>query len=124
MDLTISGSAVLAEPADLWRHVQWRVTSLVAEQCLSKSSKITSSWRMKASEGAVSCSSLKSCVRLQGAFAQRTVAFLPDGRWFVKIQQRLTGSVSFQRNWTEYETGFGDSTDFWIGERQFCTRTS
>uniref|UniRef100_A0A1I8FMC6 Fibrinogen C-terminal domain-containing protein n=1 Tax=Macrostomum lignano TaxID=282301 RepID=A0A1I8FMC6_9PLAT len=48
---------------------------------------------------------------------QRTAVFqmLPDGRWFVKIQQRLTGRVSFQRNWTEYETGFGDGTDFWIG---------
>uniref|UniRef100_A0A1I8GJI4 Fibrinogen C-terminal domain-containing protein n=1 Tax=Macrostomum lignano TaxID=282301 RepID=A0A1I8GJI4_9PLAT len=110
-------SAVLAEPADLWRHLQWRVTSLVAEQCISKSSQITSSWRMKASEGAVSCSSLKSCVRLHSASAPRTAAFqiLPDGRCFVKFQQRLTGRVSFQRSWTEYETGFGDSTDFWIG---------
>uniref|UniRef100_A0A1I8H0T4 Fibrinogen C-terminal domain-containing protein n=1 Tax=Macrostomum lignano TaxID=282301 RepID=A0A1I8H0T4_9PLAT len=110
-------SAVLTEPADLWRHVQWRVTSLVAEQCHSKSSQITSSWRMKASEGAVSCSSLKSCVRLHSASAPRTAAFqiLPDGRCFVKFQQRLTGRVSFQRSWTEYETGFGDSTDFWIG---------
>ncbi|PAA52188.1 hypothetical protein BOX15_Mlig009453g1, partial [Macrostomum lignano] len=110
-------SAVLTDPADLWRHVQWRVTSLVAEQCHSKSSQITSSWRMKASEGAVSCSSLKSCVRLHSASAPRTAAFqiLPDGRCFVKFQQRLTGRVSFQRSWTEYETGFGDSTDFWIG---------
>uniref|UniRef100_A0A1I8JHU1 Fibrinogen C-terminal domain-containing protein n=1 Tax=Macrostomum lignano TaxID=282301 RepID=A0A1I8JHU1_9PLAT len=73
-------SAVLTEPADLWRHVQWRWTSLVAEQ-------------MKASEGAVSCSSLKSCVRLHSASAPRTAAFqiLPDGRCFVKFQQRLTG---------------------------------
>uniref|UniRef100_A0A1I8G0D9 Fibrinogen C-terminal domain-containing protein n=1 Tax=Macrostomum lignano TaxID=282301 RepID=A0A1I8G0D9_9PLAT len=110
-------TALLAEPADLWRHVQWRVKSLVAEQCLSKSSQIDSSWRMKASEDAVSCSSLKSCAKLHSATDQRTSVFqmLPDGRWFVKIQQRLTGRVSFQRNWTEYETGFGDGTDFWIG---------
>uniref|UniRef100_A0A1I8JBR4 Fibrinogen C-terminal domain-containing protein n=1 Tax=Macrostomum lignano TaxID=282301 RepID=A0A1I8JBR4_9PLAT len=93
------------------------VKSLVAEQCLSKSSQIDSSWRMKASEDAVSCSSLKSCAKLHSATDQRTAVFqmLPDGRWFVKIQQRLTGRVSFQRNWTEYETGFGDGTDFWIG---------
>uniref|UniRef100_A0A1I8GLB1 Fibrinogen C-terminal domain-containing protein n=2 Tax=Macrostomum lignano TaxID=282301 RepID=A0A1I8GLB1_9PLAT len=110
-------SALLAEPSDLWRHVQWRVTSLVAEQCLSKSSRITSSWRMKPPGRADSCSSLKPCARLQRASARRTAAFqmLPDGRWFLKIQQRLTGRVSFQRNWTEYETGFGDGTDFWIG---------
>uniref|UniRef100_A0A1I8H7L3 Fibrinogen C-terminal domain-containing protein n=1 Tax=Macrostomum lignano TaxID=282301 RepID=A0A1I8H7L3_9PLAT len=114
-------TALLAEPADLWRHVQWRVTSLVAEQCLSNSSRITSSWRMKPSEDAASCSSLKSCARLQCASAQRTagsssaVQLQPDGRCFLKIQQRLTGIVSFQRSWTEYETGFGDGTDFWIG---------
>ncbi|PAA60373.1 hypothetical protein BOX15_Mlig009582g2, partial [Macrostomum lignano] len=113
-------AAVLAEPADLWRHVQWRVTSLVAEQCLSKSSQITSSWRMKPPVSD-SCFSLQSCARLQCASAQRTansssaVQLQPDGRCFLKIQQRLTGRVSFQRNWTEYETGFGDGTDFWIG---------
>uniref|UniRef100_A0A1I8JGV8 Fibrinogen C-terminal domain-containing protein n=1 Tax=Macrostomum lignano TaxID=282301 RepID=A0A1I8JGV8_9PLAT len=113
-------TAVLAEPADLWRHVQWRVTSLVAEQCLSKSSQITSSWRMKPPVSD-SCYSVKSCARLQCASAQRTansssaVQLQPDGRCFVKFQQRLTGRVSFQRNWTEYETGFGDGTDFWIG---------
>ncbi|PAA52284.1 hypothetical protein BOX15_Mlig011340g2, partial [Macrostomum lignano] len=114
-------AAVLAEPADLWRHVQWRVTSLVSKQCLLKSNRITSSWRMKPSEDTVSCSSLKSCARLQCASVQRTansssaVQLQPDGRCFLKIQERLTGSVSFQRNWTEYETGFGDGTDFWIG---------
>ncbi|PAA63932.1 hypothetical protein BOX15_Mlig019144g2 [Macrostomum lignano] len=114
-------SAVLTEPTDLWRHVQWRVTSLVAEQCLSNSSKITSSWRMKPSEDASSYTSLKSWARLQCASAQRTensssvFQLQPDGRCFLKIQQRLTGIVSFQRSWTEYETGFGEGTDFWIG---------
>uniref|UniRef100_A0A1I8GKX9 Fibrinogen C-terminal domain-containing protein n=1 Tax=Macrostomum lignano TaxID=282301 RepID=A0A1I8GKX9_9PLAT len=113
-------TAVLAEPADLWRHVQWRVTSLVAKQCLSKSSQMASSWRMKPPVSD-SCYSLKSCARLQCASAQRTansssaVQLQPDGRCFLKFQQRLTGRVSFQRNWTEYETGFGDGTDFWIG---------
>jgi hypothetical protein len=39
-------------------------------------------------------------------------------RVFVVIQQRLRGHVSFHRNWTEYERGFGDESDFWIGESQ------
>ncbi|KFB38439.1 AGAP011223-PA-like protein [Anopheles sinensis] len=37
------------------------------------------------------------------------------GGWIV-IQQRLTGSVDFYRNWTEYRNGFGDlESDFWLG---------
>uniref|UniRef100_A0A1I8JEV2 Fibrinogen C-terminal domain-containing protein n=1 Tax=Macrostomum lignano TaxID=282301 RepID=A0A1I8JEV2_9PLAT len=38
-------------------------------------------------------------------------------RVFYLILQRLSGNVSFARNWTEYENGFGDSSDFWIGLR-------
>uniref|UniRef100_A0A1I8GX66 Fibrinogen C-terminal domain-containing protein n=1 Tax=Macrostomum lignano TaxID=282301 RepID=A0A1I8GX66_9PLAT len=30
---------------------------------------------------------------------------------------RSNGSLSFARSWSEYETGFGDGTDFWIGLR-------
>uniref|UniRef100_A0A1I8JCT5 Fibrinogen C-terminal domain-containing protein n=1 Tax=Macrostomum lignano TaxID=282301 RepID=A0A1I8JCT5_9PLAT len=40
-----------------------------------------------------------------------------EGRHFYLIQQRINGSVSFARNWSEYENGFGDSSDFWIGEK-------
>ncbi|PAA50552.1 hypothetical protein BOX15_Mlig024225g2 [Macrostomum lignano] len=104
-------SAVLNEPADLWRHLRWRVTSLVADQCRSESVQTTLSWRMKASASA-SCSSPQSCAAADSSYALQVQR---DGRCFVKIQQRLTGRVSFQRGWTEYETGFGDGTDFWIG---------
>uniref|UniRef100_A0A1I8I5Q4 Fibrinogen C-terminal domain-containing protein n=2 Tax=Macrostomum lignano TaxID=282301 RepID=A0A1I8I5Q4_9PLAT len=33
------------------------------------------------------------------------------------IQSRSNGSLSFQRTWSEYEEGFGDGIDFWIGLR-------
>lgn len=34
------------------------------------------------------------------------------------LQRRLDGSVDFNRNWTEYVSGFGDlgqDTEFWLG---------
>ncbi|PAA59757.1 hypothetical protein BOX15_Mlig017018g1, partial [Macrostomum lignano] len=39
-----------------------------------------------------------------------------DGRNYVLAQRRASGSLSFARNWTAYETGFGNcSSDYWIG---------
>uniref|UniRef100_A0A1I8JAL4 Fibrinogen C-terminal domain-containing protein n=1 Tax=Macrostomum lignano TaxID=282301 RepID=A0A1I8JAL4_9PLAT len=40
-----------------------------------------------------------------------------EDKTFTVIQQRLVGRLSFARCWTEYETGFGDGTDFWLGLR-------
>uniref|UniRef100_A0AAR2J4R6 Fibrinogen C-terminal domain-containing protein n=1 Tax=Pygocentrus nattereri TaxID=42514 RepID=A0AAR2J4R6_PYGNA len=40
---------------------------------------------------------------------------LPDGGWTV-FQRRTGGQVSFNRNWKEYENGFGDlERDHWLG---------
>ncbi|KAL7867472.1 hypothetical protein SRHO_G00088560 [Serrasalmus rhombeus] len=40
---------------------------------------------------------------------------LPDGGWTV-LQRRTGGQVSFNRNWKEYENGFGDlKRDHWLG---------
>uniref|UniRef100_A0A1I8H330 Fibrinogen C-terminal domain-containing protein n=1 Tax=Macrostomum lignano TaxID=282301 RepID=A0A1I8H330_9PLAT len=41
-----------------------------------------------------------------------------NGREFQVIQHRSKGELSFARSWTEYENGFGDDTDFWIGLRK------
>uniref|UniRef100_A0A1I8H3M4 Fibrinogen C-terminal domain-containing protein n=1 Tax=Macrostomum lignano TaxID=282301 RepID=A0A1I8H3M4_9PLAT len=38
-----------------------------------------------------------------------------NGLEFQVIQHRSKGELSFARSWTEYENGFGDDTDFWIG---------
>ncbi|PAA87114.1 hypothetical protein BOX15_Mlig028202g3, partial [Macrostomum lignano] len=38
-------------------------------------------------------------------------------RTFRIIQHRSKGALSFAQNWTDYEHGFGDDVDFWIGLR-------
>ncbi|KAL5011186.1 hypothetical protein ScPMuIL_011731, partial [Solemya velum] len=47
-----------------------------------------------------------------------------DGGGWAVIQRRQDGSVDFYRNWTEYETGFGNLTEeFWLGNRYIHTMT-
>uniref|UniRef100_A0A1I8IYX3 Fibrinogen C-terminal domain-containing protein n=1 Tax=Macrostomum lignano TaxID=282301 RepID=A0A1I8IYX3_9PLAT len=78
---------------------------------------VSANWR--SAQLRLYCSSLNQC-GAASLLRSKIVSFetfrsLPDGRWFVTIQQRVSGSVSFQRTWAEYETGFGHDTDFWIG---------
>uniref|UniRef100_A0A1I8JAV6 Fibrinogen C-terminal domain-containing protein n=1 Tax=Macrostomum lignano TaxID=282301 RepID=A0A1I8JAV6_9PLAT len=40
-----------------------------------------------------------------------------DGKTFQVIEHRSKGELSFARGWTQYEDGFGDETDFWIGKQ-------
>ena len=46
------------------------------------------------------------------------------GKWLV-IQHRINGSVNFDRNWTDYVSGFGDlEGEFWYGlEKIHCLTT-
>ncbi|OWF45411.1 SCO-spondin-like [Mizuhopecten yessoensis] len=44
------------------------------------------------------------------------VCNMGDGGGWTVLQHRLQGSVSFNRSWTDYVTGFGDLRgDFWLG---------
>ncbi|XP_063427381.1 fibrinogen-like protein 1 isoform X1 [Mytilus trossulus] len=50
----------------------------------------------------------------------------PDeiGGWTV-IQKRYEGSVEFNRNWKDYENGFGDKRgEFWLGNKNIAKLTS
>ncbi|XP_062577859.1 fibroleukin-like [Saccostrea cucullata] len=39
-----------------------------------------------------------------------------EGGGWTAIQKRVSGVVSFDRNWTDYKTGFGNPNDsYWIG---------
>ncbi|VDI32418.1 Hypothetical predicted protein, partial [Mytilus galloprovincialis] len=47
-----------------------------------------------------------------------------EGEWTV-IQRRYDGSVEFNRNWKDYENGFGDKHgEFWLGNKNIAQLTS
>ncbi|OWF39987.1 Angiopoietin-related protein 4 [Mizuhopecten yessoensis] len=50
---------------------------------------------------------------------------MTDGGGWTVLQHRLNGSVSFNRSWTDYVTGFGDLRgDFWLGLEYIHVLTS
>ncbi|VDH98910.1 Hypothetical predicted protein [Mytilus galloprovincialis] len=48
-----------------------------------------------------------------------------DGGGWTIIQRRIDGSVNFQRNWTDYENGFGNlNGEYWLGNEHIHSLTS
>ena len=47
-----------------------------------------------------------------------------DGGWIVIQRNRINSQLSFNKNWREYEEGFGDlNKDFWVGLELIHTLT-
>ncbi|CAC5408521.1 Fibrinogen-like protein 1,Fibrinogen-like protein A,Tenascin,Ryncolin-2,Ryncolin-4,Tenascin-X,Fibrinogen alpha chain,Ryncolin-1,Ficolin-1,Fibrinogen C domain-containing protein 1 [Mytilus coruscus] len=54
----------------------------------------------------------------------RVFCNMMNGGWTV-IQRRIDGRVNFNRNWVEYENGFGDlQNEFWLGNKYINILTS
>uniref|UniRef100_A0A1I8ICR5 Fibrinogen C-terminal domain-containing protein n=1 Tax=Macrostomum lignano TaxID=282301 RepID=A0A1I8ICR5_9PLAT len=58
-----------------------------------------------------------SCLQSVLKQAASSAPYRQTPSYFVERPSRSNGSLSFQRTWSEYEEGFGDGIDFWIGLR-------
>jgi len=54
---------------------------------------------------------------------QRPIQVFCEGEWLL-MQKRSNPSVNFHRDWTSYRTGFGDETNFWVGNDNLHAITS
>ncbi|PAA87967.1 hypothetical protein BOX15_Mlig010465g1 [Macrostomum lignano] len=105
--------AITTDPIYFWRHVKWTYETTVDDTCLhTPATGPRHSWQVLREAKPISARSRR---QLQCNGTPCKYVKYRGGKEYTVVLQRIRGSVSFQRNWTEYENGFGDETDFWIG---------
>ncbi|PAA91421.1 hypothetical protein BOX15_Mlig015530g2 [Macrostomum lignano] len=117
-------SAVQADPLVLFSRIAWR-PKFDAKICRLEVAKRRLSLpltRPPPASPAASEPPSPTCGE-SNAIGACQIERLEDGRSFLLVQKRSSPGVNFSRDWSDYEQGFGNTRNFWIGLRSISAFT-